>query len=179
MHNHVGSVVAWSEVKTCRWRLKTAGVSPVHVQANADVVRSAMKSPQASVRQCAMRVFKLLGGDTLPDSSHTPAAASAVAAPDLMGNLLGEEDAPAAAPQDYLGEYRQVLCVYLQCSTSRICIIHSNQLFRDVMNICYNVQSQIELTMNSCTVAPAKIYVITSSQLLMMCRPFTTMHSHS
>ena len=108
MHNHVGSVVAWSEVKTCRWRLKTAGVSPVHVQANADVVRSAMKSPQASVRQCAMRVFKLLGGDTLPESSHTPAAASAVAAPDLMGNLLGEEDAPAAAPQDYLGEYRRV-----------------------------------------------------------------------
>ncbi|DBA99312.1 hypothetical protein WJX82_003226 [Trebouxia sp. C0006] len=80
------------------------GEIAVHFQANADVVRSAMKSPQASVRQCAMRVFKLLGGDTLPESSHTPAAASAVAAPDLMGNLLGEEDAPAAAPQDYLGD---------------------------------------------------------------------------
>jgi hypothetical protein len=83
----------------------------VHVQANAEVVRSAIKSPQASVRQCAMRVFKLLGGDTLPEPSHTPAAASAaaaVAAPDLMGNLLGDEDAPAAAPQDYLGKYRRV-----------------------------------------------------------------------
>lgn len=83
----------------------------MHVQANAEVVRSAIKSPQASVRQCAMRVFKLLGGDTLPEPSHTPAAASAaaaVAAPDLMGNLLGDEDAPAAAPQDYLGKYRRV-----------------------------------------------------------------------
>jgi len=104
----VGSAVAWSEAKACRWHSKTAGFSPVHVQANADVVRSAMKSPQASVRQCAMRVFKLLGGDTLPEPSHAPAAASAVAAPHLMGNLLGEEDAPAAAPQDYLGQYRQV-----------------------------------------------------------------------
>ncbi len=79
------------------------------MQANAEVVRGAMKSPQASVRQCAMRVFKLLGGDTLPDATSaiaaTPAAAAA-AAPDLMGDLLGEEDAPAAAaaPQDYLGE---------------------------------------------------------------------------
>ncbi len=125
VNNHVGSAVAWSEGKACRWRLKTACASPVHVrvqcmcksitcaspvrvQANAEVVRSAMKSPQASVRQCAMRVFKLLGGDTLPEPSHAPAAASAVAAPDLMGNLLGEEDAPAAAPQDYLGEYRRV-----------------------------------------------------------------------
>lgn len=80
------------------------GEIAVHFQANAEVVRSAMKSPQASVRQCAMRVFKLLGGDTLPAPSHAPAAASAVAAPDLMGNLLGEEDAPAAAPQDYLGD---------------------------------------------------------------------------
>lgn len=87
---------------------KTNGVSPVHVQANADVVRGAMKSPQASVRQCAMRVFKLLGGDTLPQPSHAPASASAVAAPDLMGNLLGEEETPAAAPQDFLGEYRPI-----------------------------------------------------------------------
>lgn len=81
------------------------GEIAVHFQANAEVVRIAMKSPQASVRQCAMRVFKLLGGDTLPAPSHTSAAASpaaAVAAPDLMGNLLGEEDAPAAASQDHL-----------------------------------------------------------------------------
>ncbi|DBA95962.1 TPA: hypothetical protein ACH3X1_001480 [Trebouxia sp. C0004] len=83
------------------------GEIAVHFQANAEVVRNAMKSPQASVRQCAMRVFKLLGGDTLPAPSQTPAAASAaaaVAAPDLMGNLLAEEDTPAAAPQDYLGD---------------------------------------------------------------------------
>ncbi|KAA6426541.1 MAG: VHS domain-containing protein [Trebouxia sp. A1-2] len=80
------------------------GEIAVHFQANADVVRGAMKSPQASVRQCAMRVFKLLGGDTLPQPSHAPASASAVAAPDLMGNLLGEEETPAAAPQDFLGD---------------------------------------------------------------------------
>ena len=73
------------------------------LQANAEVVRNAMKSPQASVRQCAIRVFKVLGGDTLPESSQAPAAPAA--APDLMGDLLGEEEAPAAAaPQDYLGE---------------------------------------------------------------------------
>ena len=78
------------------------------MQANAEVVRGAMKSPQASVRQCSMRVFKLIGGDTLPEASHPPAAtsaAAAAAAPDLMGDLLGEEDAPSAARQDYLGEW--------------------------------------------------------------------------
>lgn len=80
------------------------GEIAVHFQANAEVVRNAMKSPQASVRQCAIRVFKVLGGDTLPESSQAPAAA-APAAPDLMDDLLGEEEAPAAAaPQDYLGD---------------------------------------------------------------------------
>ena len=78
------------------------------MQANAEVVRNAMKSPQASVRQCAMRVFKLLGGETLPEASSGAAgsAAAAAAAPDLMGDLLGEADSPAAAPasQDFLGE---------------------------------------------------------------------------
>lgn len=65
-----------------------------------------MKSPQASVRQCAVRVFKVLGGDTLPDSTSAPGQASAAAAaPDLMGDLLGEEDAhAAAADRDYLGK---------------------------------------------------------------------------
>ena len=61
------------------------------MQANAEVVRNAMKSPQASVRQCAMRVFKLLGGETLPEASSGAAgsAAAAAAAPDLMGDLFG------------------------------------------------------------------------------------------
>ena len=66
-----------------------------------------MKSPQASVRQCATRVFKLLGGDTLPETAQETAgsAAAAAAVPDLMTDLLGEEDTPAAAPasQDLLG----------------------------------------------------------------------------
>lgn len=77
------------------------------VQANAEVVRTAMKSPQASVRQCAMRVFKLLGGDTLPEAAQPAAgsAAAAAAVPDLMTDLLGEADTPAAVPasQDFLG----------------------------------------------------------------------------
>ena len=77
------------------------------VQANAEVVRTTMKSPQASVRQCAMRVFKLLGGDTLPETAQAAAglAAGAAAAPDLMTDLLGEADTPAAVPasQDFLG----------------------------------------------------------------------------
>ena len=75
-------------------------------QANAEVVRGAMKSPQASVRQCAMRVFKLLGGETLPDTRQPPVATSAAAAPDLMGGLFGEADASAAAapPPVFLGE---------------------------------------------------------------------------
>ena len=77
------------------------------VQGNAEVVRAAMKSPQASVRQCAMRVFKLLGGDTLPETAQTAAgsAAGAAAVPDLMTDFLGEADTPAAAPasQDFLG----------------------------------------------------------------------------
>lgn len=77
------------------------------VQANAEVVRTAMKSPQASVRQCAMRIFKLLGGDTLPEAAQAAAglAAAAAAVPDLMTDLLGEADTPAAAPasQDFLG----------------------------------------------------------------------------
>ncbi len=149
----------------------------MHVQANAEVVRSAMKSPQASVRQCAMRVFKLLGGDTLPAPSHTPAAASAaaaVAAPDLMGNLLGEEDAPAAAPQNYLGKYRQVVYVYLHCSHRRIFIVHSSQLFHDVIAICHNVQSQIELTITAAL--PESLSFIVAS-LFMMCWPFATMPS--
>ena len=76
-------------------------------QANAEVVRTAMKSAQASVRQCAMRVLKLLGGDTLPETVQTAAgsAAGAAAVPDLMTDLLGEADTPAAAPasQDFLG----------------------------------------------------------------------------
>ena len=75
------------------------------MQANADVVRNAMKSPQASVRQCAMRAFKLLGGETLPQANQSAAASVAAAAPDLMGDLLGEEDRSSAAPasQDFLG----------------------------------------------------------------------------
>ena len=82
----------------------TISALEVVLQAKAEVVRTTMKSPQASVRQCAIRVFKVLGGDTLPESRQAPAAAAA-AAPDLMGDLLGEEEAPAAAaPQDYLGE---------------------------------------------------------------------------
>ena len=74
------------------------------MQANAEVVRNAMKSPQASVRQSAMRVFKVLGGETLPEAN--PGAAAVAAAPDLMGDLLGEADTPAAPPasQDFLGE---------------------------------------------------------------------------
>ena len=82
-----------------------------------------MKSPQASVRQCAIRVFKVLGGDTLPESSQASAAAAA-AAPDLMGDLLGEEEAPAAAaPQDYLGErqrYTGELQLCCKCSKIRL-----------------------------------------------------------
>lgn len=77
------------------------------VQANAEAVRTTMKSPQASVRQCAMRVFKLLGGDTLPETAQAAAgsAAGAAAVPDLMTDLVGEADMPAAAPasQDFLG----------------------------------------------------------------------------
>lgn len=85
--------------------VKSSGAAAV--QANAEVVRTAVKSPQASVRQCAMRVFKLLGGDTLPEAAQPAAgsAAAAAAVPDLMTDLLGEADMLAAAPasQDFLG----------------------------------------------------------------------------
>ena len=53
-----------------------------------------------------MRVFKLLGGDTLPEAAQAAAgSASPAAVPDLMSDLLGEADTPAAAPasQDFLG----------------------------------------------------------------------------
>lgn len=77
------------------------------LQANYTVVREAMKSPQASVRQCAMRVFKLLGGETLPPASAGPTQAAAAAQPDLMRDLLGDEEpasAAAAQPQQLLGK---------------------------------------------------------------------------
>ncbi|KAL3140272.1 hypothetical protein ABBQ38_004540 [Trebouxia sp. C0009 RCD-2024] len=83
------------------------GEIAVHFQANAGVVRTVMKSPQASVRMCAMRVFKLLGGDTLPEAAQAAAVpAPPAAVPDLMTDLLGEADTPAAAPasQDFLGD---------------------------------------------------------------------------
>ena len=83
-----------------------------------------MKSPQASVRQCAMRVFKLLGGDTLPEAAQAAAGstAGAAAVPDLMTDLLGEADTPAAAPasQDFLG--------MLLRATSRLADPHDVQL---------------------------------------------------
>ena len=75
----------------------------LYLQAQSAVVRKAMKSPQASVRQCATRVFKLLGGDTLPDASAAPSQAAATPQPDLMGDLLGEEEPTPAAATD-LGE---------------------------------------------------------------------------
>ena len=53
-----------------------------------------------------MRVFKLLGGDTLPEAGQAAASsAPSAAVPDLMTGLLEEADTPAAAPasQDFLG----------------------------------------------------------------------------
>lgn len=66
------------------------------LQAQAGVVREAMKSPQASVRHCGTRVFRLLGGDTLPEATASPAQASAAPQPDLMPDLLGTEEPTTA-----------------------------------------------------------------------------------
>lgn len=60
---------------------------------------------------CAMRVFKLLGGDTLPEAAETAAGPAPPAAiPDLMTDLLGDADTPAAAPasQHFLGTFSPV-----------------------------------------------------------------------
>lgn len=86
----------------------------LNLQAQSAVVRQAMKSPQASVRQCATRVFKLLGGDTLPDASAAPSQAAATPQPDLMGDLLGEEEPTPAAATD-LGEDASIRLHVLHC----------------------------------------------------------------
>ena len=73
------------------------------LQAQAQVVRQTMKSPQASVRQCATRVFKLIGGETLPEARAVPSQTAAAPQPDLMGDLLGEEEPAASAAATDLG----------------------------------------------------------------------------
>ncbi|KAH7621895.1 hypothetical protein Ndes2526B_g02709 [Nannochloris sp. 'desiccata'] len=70
----------------------TAGEVAVHFQAGVSVIRRAQQSTQATVRQRAERVLKLLGADTLPGE----------------GNLSGSKTAAAAAgigstQQDLLG----------------------------------------------------------------------------
>jgi hypothetical protein len=84
----------------------TAGEVAVHFQAGVGVIRRAQQSTQATVRQRAQLVLKLLGADTLPEESSGGSAVKAVAAatPDLLLggdevdlNTLDIAPAPAAA----------------------------------------------------------------------------------
>jgi hypothetical protein len=74
-----------------------AGEVAVHFQAGVSVIRRAQQSTQATVRQRAERVLKLLGADTLPGgeedilSGSTTAAAAAGRGP-MQQDLLGSDD---------------------------------------------------------------------------------------
>jgi membrane protein involved in colicin uptake len=75
------------------------------VQTNVETVRKAAASPQASVRQRAAAVLKLLGvGDTAAGSA-APRAAQAAAVGDLMGGMDEPSSAqgPSSGP-DLLGK---------------------------------------------------------------------------
>lgn len=71
----------------------------LYQQANLDHVRKAAASPQASVRQRAAAVLKLLGGDDMAGSSTAPRSAQRAPVADLMGGM-DEQPGPAA---DLLG----------------------------------------------------------------------------
>ncbi|GAB4815066.1 hypothetical protein N2152v2_002112 [Parachlorella kessleri] len=76
------------------------GEIAVHFQANPDPIRRASGSPQASVRQRASKVLKLIGDETLPRGGGAAPAAAAPPAPsqvNLMSDLLGEPEQPAEA----------------------------------------------------------------------------------
>ncbi len=66
----------------------TAGEVAVHFQAGVSVIRRAQQSSQATVRQRAQRVLRLLGADTLPEE----------------GNLSGSKSGAARGTIDLLGD---------------------------------------------------------------------------
>ena len=105
------------------------------VQAQSAVVRQAMKSPQASVRQCATRVFKLLGGETLPDASAAPSQAAAPPQPDLMGDLLGEEESAPAAATDLGEDASEASCAAL-CDLNLMGSVFADCVIRLIKIIC-------------------------------------------
>ncbi|KAK9834958.1 hypothetical protein WJX84_004674 [Apatococcus fuscideae] len=103
----------------------SCGECAVHFQSDQSCIQAACKSPQVSVRQRALKVMQLVGGDAAaaapataapapaanghqqpvadllgPDPNGPPAASPASAAapgPDLLGDLLDPVDQPASA----------------------------------------------------------------------------------
>ncbi|CAL5227111.1 g10020 [Coccomyxa viridis] len=81
------------------------GEIAVHFQTDPSPVRKAAGSPQASVRQRAAALLKLLGADSAEAPAGAPRGAQPASAADLMGGMDEPDNAAAAAAgSDLMGD---------------------------------------------------------------------------